>query len=48
MPEARAEDMRDPIPISTKPLILAIPTSDKELRELREDLQAMGCVGLLA
>ena len=37
MPEARAEDMRDPI-----------PTDDEELRELKEDLRAMGCAGLLA
>ena len=44
MLEARAEDMREPIPIPTKPLIPAIPTDDKELLELGED----DCEGLLA
>ena len=48
MPEAQATDMRNPIPIPTKPLISAIPTDDEELRELREDLRAMGCAGMLA
>ena len=48
MPEARAEDMKEPISIPTKPLIQAIPTDDEELRELREDLRAMGCACLLA
>ena len=33
MHEARAEDMREPIPIQTKPLIPAIATDDKELLE---------------
>ena len=47
MPEARAEDMRDPIPISMKPLVPAIPTDDEELWELGEDLRIMGCEGLL-
>ena len=47
MHAARAEDMREPIPIQTKPLISAIPTDDEELRELGEDLRVMGCEGLL-
>jgi hypothetical protein len=38
MPEARAEDMKEPIPIPTKPLVPAIPTDDEEFLELREDL----------
>ena len=48
MPEARVEDMRDPIPILMKPLVPAIPTDDEELRELGEDLRIMGCEGMLA
>ena len=40
--------MREPIPIPMKPLVPAIPTDDKELRELGEDLRIMGCEGLLA
>ena len=48
MPEARAEDMREPIPISTKPFIPTIPTDDEELLELGEDLRIMGYKGLLA
>ena len=48
MPEARPEDMREPIPILLKPLVPAIPTDDEELRELGEDLRIMGCEGLLA
>ena len=48
MPERREEDMEDPRPIPTKPLIPSIPVDDEELRELREDLRAMGCAGLLA
>ena len=47
MPEARAEDMREPIPVQTKPFIPTIPTNDKELLDLRQDLRAMGCGGLL-
>ena len=46
--EARAEDMIELIPIPTKPLIPSIPTDDKEMQELREDLRAMGCAGMLA
>ena len=34
--------------VPTKPLIPAIPTDDREFRELKEDLRAMGCEGLLA
>ena len=48
MPEARPEDMREPIPTPLKHLVPAIPTDDEELRELREDLRIMGCEGLLA
>ena len=48
MPERREEDMGKLIPVPTKPLIPAIPTDDDKLRELREDLRAMGCAGLLA
>ena len=48
MPEARPEDMREPIPIPLKPLVPTIPTDDEELRELGEDLRIMGCEGLLA
>ena len=48
MPELRPEDMREPIPIPLKPMVPAIPTNDEELRELGEDLQLMGCEGLLA
>jgi hypothetical protein len=48
MPEARAEDLMDPIPIPIKALILAIPKEDEELQELAEDLRVMGCEGLLA
>jgi hypothetical protein len=47
MPEVRAEDMREPIPIPMKPLVPAIPTDDEELRELGANLQIMGCEGLL-
>ena len=42
MPEARAEDMREPIPIPLKALIPAILTNDEELQELAEDLQIFG------
>ena len=48
MPEARAEDLMDPIAISIKPLVPAIPRIDRELQELAEDLWIMGCEGLLA
>jgi hypothetical protein len=48
MPEAWAEDFMDPIPILIKALIPAIPKEDEELQELAEDLQVMGCEGLLA
>ena len=34
--------------VPVKPLILAIPTGDREFRELTEDLRAMGCEGLLS
>ena len=34
--------------VLVKPLIPAIPTDDKEFQELKEDLRAMGCDGLLA
>jgi hypothetical protein len=48
MPEIREEDMRETIPILMKPLVPAILTDDEELRQLGEDLQKMGCDGLLA
>ena len=48
MPEAQAENMRESISIQLKTLIPAIPTDDEELQELAEDLQIMGCEGLLA
>ena len=38
MPDVRAEDIRKPIPIQTKPLIPALPIDDEELLELGEDL----------
>ena len=34
--------------VLVKPLIPAIPKDYKEFRELKEDLRAMGCDGLLA
>ena len=48
MPERGEEDMVDLPHILVKPLILAIPTDDEEFQELKEDLRAMGCAGLLA
>ena len=48
MPTAREEDMLEPIPIPVKALIPAISRDDKELQELAEDLQIVGCEGLLA
>ena len=48
MPEARAGDRREPIPIPLKAVIPAIPKKDEELQALAEDLQGMGCEGLLA
>ena len=48
MPEEREEFMEDLISIPMKPIIPAIPTNDKEIWELKEDLRAMGCTGLLA
>ena len=42
------EDEMEIIPqISVKPILPSIPTDDKELRELKEDLRAMGCGKLL-
>ena len=37
MPEARVEDLMDPIPIPIKALVPTIPRDDKELQELAED-----------
>ena len=34
--------------VPMKPLSSAIPTDDREFRELKEDLRALGCDGLLA
>ena len=47
MLERREEDMKELILVPAKPLILAIPIDDEELKELREDLRVMGCAGLL-
>ena len=39
----------EPLPhVPVKPFIPAISTNDREFQELREDLHAMGCDGLLA
>ena len=48
MPEAREEDEREPIPIPLKALTPAIPSDERELQELAEDLRVMGCAGLLS
>ena len=48
MPEARAGDRREPIQIPLKAVIPAVPKKDKELQALAEDLQVVGCEGLLA
>ena len=48
MPEARARDEREPIPIPLKSVIPAIPKKDSELQALAEDLRVMGCEGQLA
>ena len=48
MPKRREEDMEDLLPVPTKPLIPAIPMDDEEFWELKEDLRAMGCAGMLA
>ena len=48
MNESLVDEMEIPLQVSVKPLIPAIPTDDKEFRELKEDLQAMGCEGMLA
>ena len=48
MIERGEEDMEVLPQVPTKPLILAILTDDREFRELKEDLRAMGCAGLLA
>ena len=47
MSESPVDDMEILPQVPGKPLIPAIPTDDKEYRELKEDLQAMGCEGLL-
>ena len=42
------EDKMEVLPqISVKPLLTAIPADDKEYRELKMDLRAMGCGNLL-
>jgi hypothetical protein len=48
MPEIREEDMRETISIPMRPIVPAIPTNDKDLRQVGEDLRKMGCDGLLA
>ena len=38
------EDEMEVLPqVFVKPILPSIPTDDKELRELKEDLRAMGC-----
>ena len=45
----RREENMEILPhVPVKPLILAIPTDDREFRELKEDLRAMGCKGMFA
>ena len=46
--ESSVDEMEVLPQVPVKPLIPAIPTDDKEFRELKEDLRAMGCDGLLA
>ena len=48
MSESPMDEMEILPQVLVKPLIPAIPTDDKEYRELKEDLRAMGCEGLLA
>ena len=48
MAEKREEDLEMLLQVPTKPLIPTISTDDREFRELKEDLRAMGCEGLLA
>ena len=48
MPQSKEDDIKDLLPVLTKPLIPAIPTDVEEFQELKGDLRAMGCVGLLA
>ena len=48
MNESPVNEMEILPQVSVKPLIPAIPTDDKEFWELKEDLRAMGCEGLLA
>ena len=45
----RGEENLEILPhVPVKPLIPAIPTDDREFRELTKDLRAMGCKGLLS
>ena len=48
MIERKEEDMEILPHVPMEPLIPGIPTDDREFRELKEDLRAMGCDGLLA
>ena len=48
MTERGEEDMEVLPQVPTKPLIPAVPTDDMESWELKEDLRAMSCNGLLA
>ena len=43
MSDSPVDEMEVLPQVSVKPLLPAIPTDDKEYRELREDLRAMGC-----
>ena len=47
MSESPVDEMEILPQVPVKPLIPAIPTDDKVYRELKEDLRAMGCEGLL-
>ena len=48
MPERREEDMEETRPISLRNVIPSIPTDDRQVKELKEDLRAMRCIGLLS
>ena len=43
MPERREEDMEEARPIPLRNVIPALPIDDRHVKELKEDLRAMGC-----
>ena len=47
MSDSPVDEMEVLPQVSVKPLLPTIPTDDKEYRELREDLRAMGCGDML-